>query len=257
MIAADLFTFMPYRRIPRDRLPYTHAQWGPPIFHAASILTMAAGALAAMIESVSAAPRAGASGRRAHALCVWCEPCDALVACMWSDCRVVWLCVCAASVVCETPRSCKPAPSPPPPRPPLPHTHIHTQSQTGDYYACARMCGAPVPPPYVISRGIGAEGLGCFMCGLFGTGNGTTSYAENIGAIGGWWVGWKNGLVEAQRGWSVWVWAWVWVWVWVWGACEGKRSRMHGPAPRTSYCPCLILQPVRTHTLLLVFPLPP
>ncbi|KAG2437949.1 hypothetical protein HXX76_005564 [Chlamydomonas incerta] len=86
-------------------VPYP-LQWGQPIFHPASILTMAAGALAAMIES------------------------------------------------------------------------------TGDYYACARMCGAPVPPPYVISRGIGAEGLGCFMCGLFGTGNGTTSYAENIGAIG-------------------------------------------------------------------------
>ena len=46
------------------------------------------------------------------------------------------------------------------------------------------MCGAPVPPPYVISRGVGTEGLGCLMCGLFGTGNGTTSYAENIGAIG-------------------------------------------------------------------------
>ncbi|GIL76348.1 hypothetical protein Vretifemale_5964 [Volvox reticuliferus] len=86
-------------------VPYP-LQWGMPIFRPASIITMLAGALAAMIES------------------------------------------------------------------------------TGDYYACARMCGAPVPPPYVISRGIGAEGMGCLMCGLFGTGNGTTSYAENIGAIG-------------------------------------------------------------------------
>lgn len=59
-----------------------------------------------------------------------------------------------------------------------------SRRQTGDYYACARMCGAPVPPPHVISRSIGAEGMGCLMCGLFGTGNGTTSYAENIGAIG-------------------------------------------------------------------------
>ncbi|PNW70367.1 hypothetical protein CHLRE_17g716800v5 [Chlamydomonas reinhardtii] len=101
-------------------LPYP-LQWGPPIFHAASILTMAAGALAAMIES------------------------------------------------------------------------------TGDYYACARMCGAPVPPPYVISRGIGAEGLGCFMCGLFGTGNGTTSYAENIGAIGLTGVGSRR-VVQAGAG---------------------------------------------------------
>ncbi|KAJ9531472.1 hypothetical protein QJQ45_015063 [Haematococcus lacustris] len=81
--------------------PYP-GQWGRPTFSAASVITMAAGALAAMIESV------------------------------------------------------------------------------GDYYACARMAGAPVPPGYVIGRGVGAEGLGCLMAGLWGTGNGTTSYAENI-----------------------------------------------------------------------------
>ena len=28
------------------------------------------------------------------------------------------------------------------------------------------------------------EGLGCLIAGLWGTGNGTTSYSENIGAIG-------------------------------------------------------------------------
>lgn len=28
------------------------------------------------------------------------------------------------------------------------------------------------------------EGVGCFIAGVFGTGNGTTSYSENIGAIG-------------------------------------------------------------------------
>jgi len=54
----------------------------------------------------------------------------------------------------------------------------------GDYYACARLAGAPVPDKKVVNRGIGTEGLGCFIAGLFGTGNGTTSYSENIGAIG-------------------------------------------------------------------------
>ncbi|MCP3920927.1 MAG: xanthine permease [bacterium] len=54
----------------------------------------------------------------------------------------------------------------------------------GDYYACARLAGAPVPKASVINRGIGFEGLGCFVAGIFGTGNGTTSYSENIGAIG-------------------------------------------------------------------------
>lgn len=54
----------------------------------------------------------------------------------------------------------------------------------GDYYACARMSGAPIPSAKKISRGIGFEGVGCLVAGLIGTGNGTTSYSENIGAIG-------------------------------------------------------------------------
>ncbi|MCA8955982.1 MAG: purine/pyrimidine permease [Planctomycetes bacterium] len=54
----------------------------------------------------------------------------------------------------------------------------------GDYHACARMAGAPPPTARDIDRGIGMEGIGCLVAGLFGTGNGTTSYSENIGAIG-------------------------------------------------------------------------
>lgn len=54
----------------------------------------------------------------------------------------------------------------------------------GDYYACARLAGAPPPDAKTINRGIGMEGVGCLIAGIFGTGNGTTSYSENIGAIG-------------------------------------------------------------------------
>ena len=54
----------------------------------------------------------------------------------------------------------------------------------GDYYACARLCGAPTPDKNTINRGITFEGIGCLIAGIFGTGNGTTSYSENIGAIG-------------------------------------------------------------------------
>ena len=54
----------------------------------------------------------------------------------------------------------------------------------GDYYACARLAGAPAPPTHAINRGIGTEGFGCILAGIWGTGNGTTSYSENIGAIG-------------------------------------------------------------------------
>lgn len=54
----------------------------------------------------------------------------------------------------------------------------------GDYFACARMSGAPQPTARVVDRGITFEGIGCLIAGIFGTGNGTTSYSENVGAIG-------------------------------------------------------------------------
>ncbi|MEO0509019.1 MAG: solute carrier family 23 protein [Verrucomicrobiota bacterium] len=55
---------------------------------------------------------------------------------------------------------------------------------TGDYFAAARMAKAPTPDSKTVNRGIGFEGIGCLVAGIFGTGNGTTSYSENIGAIG-------------------------------------------------------------------------
>ena len=33
-------------------------------------------------------------------------------------------------------------------------------------------------------QGIGMEGIGCILAGAWGSGNGTTSYSENVGAIG-------------------------------------------------------------------------
>nr|XP_015208735.1 PREDICTED: solute carrier family 23 member 1-like isoform X2 [Lepisosteus oculatus] len=54
----------------------------------------------------------------------------------------------------------------------------------GDYHACARLSGAPPPPKHAINRGVGIEGIGCLLAGIWGTGNGTTSYSENVGALG-------------------------------------------------------------------------
>ncbi|XP_052247369.1 solute carrier family 23 member 1-like isoform X1 [Dreissena polymorpha] len=54
----------------------------------------------------------------------------------------------------------------------------------GDYYACARLSGAPPPPVHAVNRGIGVEGICCVLAGAMGSGNGTTSYSENVGAIG-------------------------------------------------------------------------
>ncbi|XP_053321350.1 solute carrier family 23 member 1 [Spea bombifrons] len=54
----------------------------------------------------------------------------------------------------------------------------------GDYYACARLSGAPPPPVHAINRGICLEGICCVIAGLLGTGNGSTSSSPNIGILG-------------------------------------------------------------------------
>ncbi|MEM7316125.1 MAG: solute carrier family 23 protein [Planctomycetota bacterium] len=53
----------------------------------------------------------------------------------------------------------------------------------GDYHACSHMAGGGDPTPEQISRGIGCEGIGCMLTGVFG-GFSSTSYSENIGLIG-------------------------------------------------------------------------
>lgn len=52
------------------------------------------------------------------------------------------------------------------------------------YPTVAQMCKAPPPPLSAINRGIGIEGLGTILAGLFGSGNGTNTFGENVGAIG-------------------------------------------------------------------------
>jgi xanthine/uracil permease len=53
----------------------------------------------------------------------------------------------------------------------------------GDYHAVARLSGVGAPSEERINHGIGMEGLMNVFAGLMGTG-GSTSYSENIGAIG-------------------------------------------------------------------------
>ncbi|KAL1374557.1 hypothetical protein pipiens_018017 [Culex pipiens pipiens] len=52
------------------------------------------------------------------------------------------------------------------------------------YPTVSQMCGAPPPPLHAINRGIGTEGLGTVLAGLWGSGNGTNTFGENVGAIG-------------------------------------------------------------------------
>ncbi|ELZ10848.1 xanthine/uracil permease family protein [Halovivax asiaticus JCM 14624] len=54
----------------------------------------------------------------------------------------------------------------------------------GDYYAVARIAGVGAPSQKRINHGIGLEGLSNIFAGIMGTGNGSTSYGENVGAIG-------------------------------------------------------------------------
>lgn len=54
----------------------------------------------------------------------------------------------------------------------------------GDYHSVARMTGRGAPNAKRINHGIGMEGIGNMFAGIMGTGNGSTSYTENVGAIG-------------------------------------------------------------------------
>lgn len=54
----------------------------------------------------------------------------------------------------------------------------------GDYYACARISGESPPPAHAVNRGIAIEGFGSLISGAVGSGGATTSYSQNVGAIG-------------------------------------------------------------------------
>ena len=53
----------------------------------------------------------------------------------------------------------------------------------GDYHAISYMSGAGDPTRKQLNRGIGTEGVGCILTGVFG-GFASTSYSENIGLVG-------------------------------------------------------------------------
>ncbi|GER48226.1 xanthine/uracil permease family protein [Striga asiatica] len=55
---------------------------------------------------------------------------------------------------------------------------------TGAYKAASRLAIATPPPAYVLSRGIGWQGIGVLLDGLFGTLAGSTVSVENVGLLG-------------------------------------------------------------------------
>ncbi|RZB96441.1 Nucleobase-ascorbate transporter 2 isoform B [Glycine soja] len=55
---------------------------------------------------------------------------------------------------------------------------------TGAYKAASRLASATPPPAHVLSRGIGWQGIGILLNGLFGTLTGSTVSVENVGLLG-------------------------------------------------------------------------
>lgn len=61
---------------------------------------------------------------------------------------------------------------------------VSSAESTGTYFAAARLSGSTPPPPHVISRSIGLQGLGMLIEGIFGSVVGTTASVENVGLLG-------------------------------------------------------------------------
>ncbi|KAJ6827424.1 nucleobase-ascorbate transporter 2 [Iris pallida] len=73
---------------------------------------------------------------------------------------------------------------------------------TGAYKAAARLASATPPPAHVLSRGIGWQGIGILLSGLFGTGTGSTVSVENVGLLGSTRVGSRR-VIQISAGFMI------------------------------------------------------
>ncbi|CAA7410248.1 unnamed protein product [Spirodela intermedia] len=73
---------------------------------------------------------------------------------------------------------------------------------TGAFMAAARLASATPPPAYVLSRGIGWQGIGIMLDGLFGTASGSTVSVENVGLLGSTRVGSRR-VVQISAGFMI------------------------------------------------------
>jgi xanthine/uracil permease len=96
----------------------------------------------------------------------------------------------------------------------------------GDYHAVSYMSGAGDPSSKQLSRGIGAEGIGCFLTGVFG-GFASTSYSENIGLIG---------LTKVGSRWVVQIGGVILVVLGIFGKFGGFAAAIPGPVVGGLYC---------------------
>ncbi|CAL9160024.1 unnamed protein product [Musa hybrid cultivar] len=73
---------------------------------------------------------------------------------------------------------------------------------TGTYKAAARLASATPPPAHVLSRGIGWQGIGILLDGLFGTVTGSTVSVENVGLLGSTRVGSRR-VIQISAGFMI------------------------------------------------------
>ena len=96
----------------------------------------------------------------------------------------------------------------------------------GDYHAVSYMSGAGDPTSKQLSRGIGSEGIGCFLTGVLG-GFASTSYSENIGLIG---------LTKVASRWVVQVGGVILIVLGIFGKFGGFAAAIPGPVVGGLYC---------------------
>ncbi|KAK2998452.1 hypothetical protein RJ639_023985 [Escallonia herrerae] len=73
---------------------------------------------------------------------------------------------------------------------------------TGAYKAASRLASATPPPAHVLSRGIGWQGIGILLDGLFGTVTGSTVSVENVGLLGSTRVGSRR-VIQISAGFMI------------------------------------------------------
>ncbi|KAG5030927.1 hypothetical protein JHK85_014909 [Glycine max] len=73
---------------------------------------------------------------------------------------------------------------------------------TGAYKAASRLASATPPPAHVLSRGIGWQGVGILLNGLFGTLTGSTVSVENVGLLGSTRVGSRR-VIQISAGFMI------------------------------------------------------
>ncbi|WJX84776.1 DUF1279 super [Trifolium repens] len=73
---------------------------------------------------------------------------------------------------------------------------------TGAYKAASRLASATPPTPHVLSRGVGWQGIGVLLNGLFGTLTSPTVSVENVGLLGSTRVGSRR-VIQISAGFMI------------------------------------------------------